>query len=38
MKLKYTNKTNYNSDTTTYMLIGFVLLTVLLGALKILFF
>jgi len=35
MKLKFTGKESYNSEATTYVLIGFVLLVVLLGTLKI---
>jgi len=35
MKVKSSIKVLYNSDTTTYILIGIALVTVLLGAVKI---
>lgn len=38
MKLRYTKKADIDSDTATYMLLGFIFLVVILGALKIIFF
>jgi hypothetical protein len=38
MPSKVTQKANYDFDTTTYVLVGFILLTVLVGGIKILFF
>jgi len=37
MKSRFTDIAKYNSDITTYVLIGFILVIVLIGALKIIF-
>jgi len=38
MKLRYQNRIANTSDMTTYLLVGIIVVTVLLGAVKILFF
>ncbi len=38
MKAKFTNSTDNNSDITTYILVACIVVTILLGALKIIFF
>ena len=38
MKIKFTNSINHDADVTTYILVGCIVVTILLGALKIIFF
>jgi hypothetical protein len=38
MKIRYTKDSNYDFDASTYILVGCILLVILLGALKIVFF
>jgi hypothetical protein len=37
MKFRFPNKTADNSDTLTYLLVAFILVVILVGALKIIF-